>query len=175
MIRRCIERDFERVYEVINDAAKAYKSVIPIGCWKEPYMSKEELRDGINRGVVFYGYEDEGELVGVMGLQHAVDVTLIRHAYVCTAKRNQGIGGALLRSLRKKTVNPMLVGTWRDAAWAICFYEKHGFRLVSPEEKDRLLRKYWSIQERQIKNSVVLADQRWLKQGKKFKIPRGIN
>jgi len=115
----------------------------------------------MDEGVVFWGYEEDGELVGVMGIQHVQDVTLIRHAYVRPAKQNQGIGGKLLSFLHQQTTRPILIGTWADAVWAICFYEKHGFRLVSPEEKGRLLRKYWSIPERQIETSVVLADQKW--------------
>jgi len=161
MIRRCESRDFEMIYAIINDAARAYKGIIPADRWKEPYMSRDELRREMNEGVVFWGYEEQGELVGVMGIQQVQDVTLIRHAYVRTSKRNHGIGGKLLSSLRDQTTRPILVGTWADAVWAVRFYEKHGFRLVSPEEKDRLLSKYWSIPERQIETSVVLADGRW--------------
>jgi len=161
MIRQCDNTRFDMIYEIINDAAQAYKGVIPADCWKEPYMSKDELRREMDEGVVFWGYEEGGELVGVMGIQHIQDVTLIRHAYVRTAKRNQGIGRKLLSYLRKQTTCPILIGTWADAVWAIRFYEKHGFRLVSSEEKGRLLRKYWSIPERQIETSVVLADQKW--------------
>jgi len=161
MIRQCDNTEFEMIYEIINDAAQAYKEVIPADCWKEPYMSKAELRREMDEGVVFWGYEEDGELVGVMGIQQVQDVTLIRHAYVRTAKRNQGIGGKLLSYLREKTTRPILIGTWADAVWAIRFYEKRGFRLVSSEEKDRLLREYWSIPERQLETSVVLADQEW--------------
>ena len=161
MIRQCDTREFEMIYSIINDAAQAYKGVIPVHCWKEPYMSKGELRREMDEGVVFWGYEEDGELVGVTGIQHVQDLTLIRHAYVRTAKRNRGIGGKLLSYLREQTTRPTLIGTWADAAWAIRFYEKHGFRLVSLGEKDRLLRKYWSVPERQIENSVVLADQKW--------------
>jgi len=161
MIRQCYNTESETIYEIINDAAQAYKGVIPADCWKEPYMSKDELRREMDEGVVFWGYEEGGELVGVMGIQHVQDVTLIRHAYVRTAKRNQGIGRKLLSYLREQTTRPILIGTWADAVWAIRFYEKHGFRLVSSEEKGRLLRKYWSIPERQIETSVVLADQKW--------------
>lgn len=161
MIRRCDNSEFEMIYSIINDAAEAYKGVIPAECWKEPYMSKDELRHEMDAGVVFWGYEEDGELVGVMGIQHVQEVTLIRHAYVRTAKQNQGIGRRLLSSLREQTTRPILIGTWADAVWAIRFYEKHGFRVVSPEEKDRLLRKYWSVPERQIETSVVLADQKW--------------
>ncbi len=125
-------------------------------------MSRDELQHEIDNGVVFWGYEEDGELVGVMGVQNVKDVTLIRHAYVRTEKQNQGIGGKLLINLLKKTTRPVLVGTWADAVWAIRFYEKHGFRLVSPEEKDILLRNYWSVPERQIETSVVLVDRKWL-------------
>ena len=162
MIRRCENKDIGIVLSIINDAAEAYHGIIPKDRWRAPYMSKEELRDEIDQGVEFWGYEEDGEFIGVMGIQHVQDVTLIRHAYVRTAKRNLGVGGKLLSELRKKTTRPTLVGTWADAIWAIRFYEKHGFQLVSPREKDRLLKKYWSIPERQIETSVVLADQRWL-------------
>ena len=161
VIRRCNNSEFDTIYEIINDAAQAYKGVIPADCWKEPYMSEDELRHEIDEGVAFWGYEEDRELVGVVGIQHVQDVALIRHAYVRTAKRNRGIGGRLLSNLRKQTTRPILVGTWADAVWAIRFYEKRGFRLVSREEKDRLLREYWSIPERQIETSVVLADQKW--------------
>ena len=162
MIRRCENKDIETVLSIINDAAEAYHGIIPEDRWKAPYMSKHELQDEIHQGVEFWGYEEDGELIGVMGIQYVQDVTLIRHAYVRTAKRNLGVGGKLLSALRKKTTRPTLVGTWADAIWAIRFYEKHGFQLVSPREKDRLLKRYWSIPERQIETSVVLADQRWL-------------
>jgi N-acetylglutamate synthase-like GNAT family acetyltransferase len=161
MIRPCDSKDFEAIYAIINDAAQAYRGIIPEDRWKEPYMDRDELRHEIASGVVFWGYEEDGELVGVMGIQDVMDVTLIRHAYVRTARRNQGIGGALLSGLRKKTTRPLLMGTWADAVWAVRFYEKHGFRLVTPEEKTRLLKKYWSIPERQVETSVVLADQKW--------------
>ena len=161
MIRQCHNREFEAIYSIINDAAQAYKGVIPADRWKEPYMSKDELRHEMDEGVVFWGYEEDGELVGVMGIQHVQDVTLIRHAYVRPAKQNQGIGGKLLSFLHRQTARPILIGTWADATWAIRFYEKHGSRLVSPEEKGRLLRKYWSVPARQIETSVVLADQKW--------------
>lgn len=158
MIRQCGNTEFEEIYKIINDATQAYKGVIPYDCWKEPYMSKDELACEIDEGVEFWGYEEDGELVGVMGIQHLQEVTLIRHAYVRTAKQNQGIGEKLLSFLRKQTNLPILVGTWADALWAIGFYEKHGFRLTSKETKDRLLKKYWSIPHRQTETSVVLAD-----------------
>ncbi len=124
-------------------------------------MSREELQREIESGIDFWGYEEGGRLIGVMGIQHVRDVTLIRHSYVRTAKRRQGIGGKLLSHLRGQTTRPILIGTWADATWATRFYEKNGFRLVPLGEKDRLLRKYWSIPERQIETSVVLGDQRW--------------
>jgi len=162
-IRQCSRDDFETIHSIINDAAEAYRGVIPPDCWREPYMTKAELEHEIGVGVAFWGYEERGDLVGVMGIQDVEDVALIRHAYVRTSKRNRGIGGALISHLRLKTNSPMLVGTWATAHWAISFYEKHGFQLVSGEEKDELLRRYWSISPRQIETSVVLADKRWIK------------
>ena len=161
MIRQCDTADFEALYEIVNDAAEAYKGAIPSDCWKEPYMTREELRHEIREGVALWGYEEQGRLWGVMGLQPVQDVTLIRHAYIRTAVRNRGIGGKLLSFLKTRTDRSLLVGTWADAVWAIRFYEKHGFRLVSWEEKNRLLKKYWSISERQVQTSVVLADEKW--------------
>jgi N-acetylglutamate synthase-like GNAT family acetyltransferase len=161
MIRQCEDSEFETIYAIINDAAQVYRGVIPADCWEEPYMSRDKLQHELDAGVVFWGYEEGGDLVGVMGIQHVQDVTLIRHAYVRLSKQNQGIGSKLLSTLRTLTTRPTLVGTWADAAWAIHFYEKHGFRLVSSQEKDRLLRTYWSISERQVETSVVLADERW--------------
>jgi N-acetylglutamate synthase-like GNAT family acetyltransferase len=163
VIRRCRDDDFETIYSIINSAAQAYKGVIPQDRWNEPYMTQEELREEMETGITFWGYEDGSELVGVMGIQQVQDVTLIRHAYVRPDKQNRGIGGELLTALRQQTNYPLLVGTWADASWAIRFYEKHGFRLVTSEEKDRLLAKYWSIPKRQIETSVVLADKNWRK------------
>jgi GNAT superfamily N-acetyltransferase len=161
MIRPCNDDDFEEMYAIINDAAQAYRGIIPEDRWHEPYMSREELRHEIDDGVVFWGYEENDELIGVMGIQPVQDVTLIRHAYVRTARRNQGVGGKVLSELCEKTSSPILVGTWADAVWAVRFYEKHGFRLVSREEKNRLLKTYWSIPNRQVETSVVLADEKW--------------
>lgn len=161
MIRKCEPDEFDTIYAIINDAAQAYKGVIPADCWKEPYMPKEELQSEMNAGVIFWGYYEAGELMGVMGIQPVQDVSLIRHAYVRTAKQRQGIGGKLLARLVSETTRPMLVGTWAAAVWAIRFYERRGFKLVSQEEKNRLLKKYWSVAERQIETSVVLADERW--------------
>jgi N-acetylglutamate synthase-like GNAT family acetyltransferase len=161
LIRQCTENDFDAIFEIINDAATAYKGVIPADRWHEPYMAKEHLQREISAGVSFWGYEEQGQLVGIMGIQDVQDVTLIRHAYVRTARRGEGIGGRLLSHLKKLIGRPALVGTWADAVWAIRFYEKHGFTLVTREEKERLLRKYWSIPERQTETSVVLGDARW--------------
>jgi N-acetylglutamate synthase-like GNAT family acetyltransferase len=162
MIRQCNDRDFEIIYSIINDAARVYKDVIPGDRWKEPYMSKDELQHQINEGVVFWGYDEDGELIGVMGIQHVQDVSLIRHAYVRPEKQNRGIGQELLFELYSQIDRPTLIGTWAGALWAIQFYEKNGFKIVSQQEKNRLLEKYWSIPARQVETSVVLADRKWL-------------
>lgn len=164
MIRPCNRRDFAEVLEIVNDAAQAYRGVIPADCCGEPYMPEGELLHEIEAGVRFWGVEDGGRLVAVMGIQHVGDVSLIRHAYVRTAYRRQGVGSRLLGALLLQASRPLLVGTWAAASWAIRFYERHGFRLVTPEEKDRLLRKYWNIRDRQIETSVVLADGKWFEQ-----------
>jgi N-acetylglutamate synthase-like GNAT family acetyltransferase len=161
MIIRCDDSDFELIWRVINDGAEAYKRTIPADCWTEPYMSKEKLQHEIDDGVVFWGFEEAGELVGVMGVQKVQDVTLVRHAYVRTASQKRGIGGHLLSHLRGLTIGPMLIGTWAVAEWAIRFYESHGFQMVSHHERDRLLKRYWTIPERQMDTSVVLADPKW--------------
>jgi len=160
MIRECNESDIKATFEIINNAALAYKGIIPDDRWHEPYMPVEEIRHAIKDGVVFWGFEQEGCLAGVMGIQDKGDVALIRHAYVLSRMRRQGIGEKLLRHLVGLIAKPILVGTWKDAPWAISFYRKNGFYLVSDEEKDRLLRKYWSIPERQIETSVVLTNQK---------------
>ena len=161
MIRRCDPRDFEAIWAIINDGAQAYKGIIPADRWTEPYMSREKLHHEIDDGVLFWGYEDAGTLLAVMGIQQVQDVTLIRHAYVRTTSQKQGIGALLLSHLRKMANNPVLIGTWADAAWAIRFYERYGFQIVAPDEKQRLLKKYWTVPERQIETSVVLADPKW--------------
>ncbi len=158
MIRPCNDGDFEDIHSIINDAAQAYRGVIPEDRWHEPYMSKEELRHEIESGVRFWGYKENGELLGVMGIQDVQDVTLIRHAYVRTAHRSQGIGGRLLCELRRLTTRPILIGTWAAATWAIRFYERHGFQQVSVDEKNRLLKRYWTIPDRQVETSAVLAE-----------------
>jgi N-acetylglutamate synthase-like GNAT family acetyltransferase len=161
MIRRCEDSDFEMIWTIISDGAQAYKGVIPVDQWAEPYMSREDLQHEIDEGVVFWGFEDEEELVGVMGIQKVQDVTLIRHAYVRTGWQKRGIGAELLCHLRGLTNDVVLIGTWADAVWAIRFYEKHGFRTVGLGEKDQLLKKYWKISQRQRETSVVLADSKW--------------
>jgi len=156
MIRKLSLLDFNAILEVINDASQAYKGVIPKDRWKEPYMSAEELREEIEAGVAFYGWLED-ELIGVMGIQAVKDMTLIRHSYILTKYQRRGIGEKLLKHLMNITyTHEILVGTWADATWAISFYKKNGFELVSHEEKDRMLRKYWDVPERQIKTSVVL-------------------
>jgi N-acetylglutamate synthase-like GNAT family acetyltransferase len=161
MLERCTPSDFNDIYEIINDAASAYKGVIPADRWHEPYMPEEELSTQIGEGVEFWCYKENGKILGVMGIQHKGDVTLIRHAYVRTTVRNKGIGGKLLAHLTKLTEKPVLIGTWAEASWAITFYEKHGFRLLSPAEKNKLLVKYWTIPQRQVETSVVLANSDW--------------
>jgi len=147
--------------EVINDAAQVYKGVIPDDRWKEPYMSAEELGDEIDSGVDFFGLEKEGRIIGVMGIQELKEVTLIRHTYVLTEHQRRGVGSKLLQYLINLAEGPeILVGTWKAASWAIQFYEAYGFTLVSSYEKDRLLREYWNIPERQIETSVVLRFKR---------------
>lgn len=160
-IRQCSQRDFEMIYSIINEAAQVYKGVIPGDRWKQPYMSKNELKHEIDAGVVFWGFEEDGRLIGVMGIQHIQDVTLIRHAYVRLQRQHQGIGKKLLLELCQKSDRPILIGTWADATWAIQFYEKRGFTRVSEQEKNRLLEKYWSVPQRQVATSVVLADRKW--------------
>jgi GNAT superfamily N-acetyltransferase len=142
---------------IVNAAAVAYRSVIPADRWHEPYMPSDELDGEIDAGVAFWGYEAGGALVGVMGIQHVRDVDLIRHAYVLPGNQRLGIGGALLKHLKSLSDRRMLVGTWAAAEWAISFYRRHGFELVSPERKTALLKTYWAVPDRQIETSVVLA------------------
>jgi len=157
VIRKLSSSDFDSILRIINNAAQAYKGVIPDDLWKEPYMSSEELRHEIDSGVEFYGWFENDVLLGVMGIQFVGDVTLIRHAYVLPEHQRRGIGSKLLRHLISLAkTSEILVGTWANATWAIRFYEKHGFKLVPPEEKDKLLRTYWNIPEKQIEASVVL-------------------
>lgn len=157
MIRRCTDADVPAIDAIINEAATAYRGIIPADCWREPYMERSHLLAEIAAGVDFWGWDDAGRLVGVMGLQKVRDVTLIRHAYVRPSHQGRGVGGALLTQLAAETDGPLLVGTWASAEWAIRFYERHGFRLVATEEKDRLLTSYWNISWRQQQTSVVLT------------------
>lgn len=159
MIRECTDKDFKTIFEIINNAASVYQGIIPDDRWQEPYMSKEELRREIADGVVFWGMGTGEDLLGVMGIQDKGEVTLIRHAYVKRDAQRMGIGGTLLEYLESMTDKPILVGTWAAASWAIDFYMKKGYSLVSTIEKERLLRKYWSIPDRQVETSVVLAKQ----------------
>jgi GNAT superfamily N-acetyltransferase len=160
-IRPCTAADLPSLFSIVNDAARAYQGVIPADCWREPYMPLEELEREIGDGVAFSGYEAGCELLGVMGIQDRGDVTLIRHAYVRTSERRKGIGDALLKHLEGMTAKPILIGTWTAASWAIRFYEKNGYRLLPRPEIERLLRRYWTISERQIETSVVLANAAW--------------
>ena len=165
MIRPCDDRDLELIWEIVNDGARAYQGIIPEDRWTEPYMSMEHLRHEIDEGVVFWGYEEAGALAGVMGLQQLQDVTLIRHAYVRTGNQGRGIGSRLLSHLLELANGPVLIGTWADAVWAIRFYERFGFQKVGIHEKNRLLQQYWTVPERQIETSVVLAVRKWREPG----------
>jgi GNAT superfamily N-acetyltransferase len=160
MIRRCTDTDVPIIDAIVNEAAEAYRGAIPADCWHEPYMTRPALLAEIDAGVQFWGWEEAGDLVGVMGLQGVRDVTLIRHAYVRPGAQGRGVGGALLTALAGQVTGPLLVGTWAAAAWAIRFYERHGFRLTSTPDKDRLLNTYWSIPARQRDTSVVLVHDR---------------
>ncbi|MBI4275059.1 MAG: GNAT family N-acetyltransferase [Rhizobiales bacterium] len=156
MIRRCINGDVATIDAIINEASQAYRGVIPADCWHEPYMPRTDLMVEIAAGVAFWGWEEVDTLVGIMGLQKVRDATLIRHAYVRPAYQGRGIGGALLTTLTGQTTGLLLVGTWAAAEWAIRFYARHGFCLVSTPEKERLLKTYWSVPLRQQEISVVL-------------------
>lgn len=149
--------DPAEIAEVINDAAAVYRGAIPADCWHEPYMPLDELRAEIAAGVQFWGIRCGGRLAAVMGLQQVLDVFLIRHAYTRTEEQGSGLGSALLEHLKHRSERRLLIGTWKAATWAITFYERRGFRVVSDEEKDRLLRRYWTVPERQIAESVVLS------------------
>jgi GNAT superfamily N-acetyltransferase len=155
-IRRCRDDERAAILAIVNAAAEAYRGVIPADRWHEPYMPSAELDDEIASGVEFWGFDDGGELVGVMGSQDVLDVTLIRHAYVAPGLQGRGVGGALLEHLVEAATRPLLVGTWTAAEWAIGFYRRHGFVATSRRRTEDLLRRYWSIPERQIETSVVL-------------------
>jgi N-acetylglutamate synthase-like GNAT family acetyltransferase len=149
--------DPDAIGTVINDAALAYRGVIPADRWHEPYMPHDELVSEMRAGVKFFCLRRDGRVAGVMGLQPVADVALIRHAYTLSSLQHRGVGTLLLDYLRRQTDRPLLVGTWKAATWAVRFYERHGFRLVSDEEKERLLRRYWKIPDRQVAESVVLT------------------
>jgi GNAT superfamily N-acetyltransferase len=148
--------------EVVNDAALAYRGVIPADRWHEPYMAEDELARDNADGIVFWLAEEEGRLLGAMGIQDRGVVSLVRHAYVARATQRSGVGTKLLRHVTSLTDKPILIGTWASASWAIDFYRRNGFTVVPEDHKERLLRTYWSIPERQIETSVVLADRRWI-------------
>lgn len=162
MIRKSRLDDINTIYEIINDSAIAYKGIIPDDRWHDPYMSIEELSGQIKDGVIFWCYEEEENILGVMGIQDKEEVDLIRHAYVRTNARKKGIGSKLIKFLSSQSEKPILIGTWEAAYWAVKFYEKHGFAKVTKEEKNYLLKKFWSIPERQVDTSVVLADRKWI-------------
>jgi GNAT superfamily N-acetyltransferase len=159
VLRQCREAESSLILGIVNAAAEAYRGVIPADCWHEPYMSAAELSAEIGAGVAFWGYENEGQLIGVMGTQPVRDVELIRHAYVHPAWQGHGVGTALISHLRSLSTRPMLVGTWTAASWAIRFYERHGFERLAPQDTRRLLSSYWRISERQMETSVVLAER----------------
>jgi GNAT superfamily N-acetyltransferase len=160
-VRRCEVEERERILEIINAAAVVYRGVIPDDCWHEPYMPASELDHEIAADVAFWGYDLDGSLIGVMGIQPMSDVDLIRHAYVMPGNQRRGVGAALLCDLRRLSTKPMLVGTWTAADWAIRFYRRHGFELVGDVLTPSLLRRYWSISDRQIATSTVLANPAW--------------
>jgi GNAT superfamily N-acetyltransferase len=156
-IRVCCDNDLATILTIVNAAAEAYRGVIPVDRWHEPYMSRDELDREIAAGVAFWGCEENGRLTGVMGIQSVRDVDLIRHAYILPVSQRRGIGGALLEHLRQSSRRRILIGTWEAADWAIRFYQRHGFELVAPARKTALLKTYWNIPDRQIEFSVVLT------------------
>lgn len=157
-VRPCRKDERPIISEIINAAAEAYRGVIPADRWHEPYMSLQELDSEISAGVAFWVYERDGVVIGVMGIQQVRDVDLIRHAYVRPGSQRHGVGAALIAHIRALSARRMLVGTWAAASWAINFYRRHGFALVSADQKVTLLKSYWAIPERQIETSVVLAN-----------------
>jgi N-acetylglutamate synthase-like GNAT family acetyltransferase len=161
VIRQSVDADFPAMWAIINDAARAYRGVIPADRWHEPYMPANELEKEIAGGVVFWVAEEEGRLNGLMGIQDKGDVALVRHAYVAPATQRGGVGTKLLHHVESLVEKPILIGTWAAASWAIEFYQRNGFTLLSIGETDRVLRTYWSIPTRQIETSVVLANSRW--------------
>jgi GNAT superfamily N-acetyltransferase len=162
LVRKSVDADLQAIFAVVNAAAQVYGGVIPPDRWHEPYMPRDELISEIAHGIVFWVAEEEGVLLGIMGIQDKGPVALVRHAYVAPSAQRKGIGTRLLRHVQGLTDKPILIGTWADASWAIAFYRRNGFTLLPGHVKDRLLRTYWSIPERQIETSVVLADGRWM-------------
>ena len=162
LIRKSVEADSAAMLAIVNDAAQAYRGVIPVDRLREPYMQPDELEKEIVDGVIFWVAEEDGGLLGVMGIQDKGAVALVRHAYVAPTLQRKGVGTRLLRHVQGLADKPILIGTWADASWAIEFYRRNGFTLVSTTQKDRLLRKYWSIPARQVETSVILADRRWM-------------
>jgi len=160
-IRKSAGADLAAMLGIINAAAQAYRGVIPADRWHDPYMPLDELEEEIADGVLFWVAEEDGRLLGVMGIQDKGEVALVRHAYVAPSLQRKGVGTKLLRYVQALTGKPVLIGTWADASWAIDFYKRNGFTVVSYADKDYLLRRYWSIPDRQIETSVVLADARW--------------
>ena len=157
MIIEYSKNNSSQILDVVNDAALKYKGIIPDNCWQDPYMSVEELYDEFNKGVHMFGYRISEKLVGVMGIQEVKDVTLIRHAYTLTQYQGTGVGKSLLRYLLKRNHSTcLLVGTWKEATWAIQFYEKFDFVIQTKKQTTFLLDKYWKISSNQIENSVVL-------------------
>ena len=162
MIRRSAPADLDAMWAIIEAAAQAYRGVIPADRWHEPYMPMHELHAEIAAGVEFWVMEDGARLLGLMGIQDKGEVALVRHAYVAPQAQRSGVGTQLLRHVTGHIDKPILIGTWASASWAIDFYRRNGYAVVTPAEKDRLLRAYWSIPARQVETSVVLADARWM-------------
>jgi N-acetylglutamate synthase-like GNAT family acetyltransferase len=162
LIRKSREADSAAMLAIVNAAAQAYRGVIPADRWREPYMPPDELEKEIADGVIFWVAEEDGRLLGVMGIQDKEEVALVRHAYVTPTEQRKGVGASLLRHVQGLTGKPVLIGTWADASWAIEFYRRNGFTVVPNTYKDSLLRRYWSIPARQVETSVVLADGRWM-------------
>ena len=171
-IRGSTEADLVSMLAIINDAAQAYRGVIPSDRWHEPYMSMDELIKELANGIAFWVAEDAGRLLGLMGIQDKGPVSLVRHAYVAKATQRSGVGTGLLRHVEQLAEKPILIGTWANASWAIEFYRRNGFTLVPDSQKDHLLRTYWSIPERQIETSVVLADRQWMHSQQAFQPDR---
>ena len=161
-IRKAVQTDLPVILGIINDAAEAYRGVIPADRWHEPYMASDQLASEIRDGVAFWVAEQDGRIHGVMGIQDKGEVALVRHAYVASTTQRSGVGTRLLHHVTALVDKPILIGTWAAASWAIDFYRRNGFTVVQGSVKDRLLRTYWSIPERQIETSVVLADERWM-------------